>query len=144
MPQERRDVPDFSMPKDMSEGSLTTWLHDMATVGNRSMLKRDWEPVAGAVLALLRNKVREAVEFSMSRVHAPHKGHVVWDSVETITSHVLGSPVETASCRTRDMAKAAEALLNAMDSCEQSDGKTIRAMRSLRDALRCAKEWDCD
>lgn len=49
------------LPADLTESALAEWLRDNATPGNRSLLKRDWEPVARAVRSLVEAKVRDAV-----------------------------------------------------------------------------------
>lgn len=78
----------MTLPKSCEVEALAEWLHDNATVGNRSMLKRDWEPVARAVRALLEITVRRALVASQS-----DPGHVESvREVNDILARVLGAP----------------------------------------------------
>ncbi len=55
------------LPADLTESALAEWLRDNATPGNRSLLKRDWEPVARAVRELVAERVAEAVRICRRR-----------------------------------------------------------------------------
>jgi hypothetical protein len=95
------------MPKDLSEEAVAEWLYDAAVLMRmqspgfpldryaewdevKPVVRGLWMATARAVLALVREKVREAVEFTMTRAYSQGKGRIIWDTVESVVSRVMG------------------------------------------------------
>lgn len=86
---------DVPMPQGLSQEAVAEWVTRIYFGDTTGGADEGDRAIARAVLALLRAKVREAVETTMLGVSVPHKGHLIWDeNVDGFVARVMGEKGE--------------------------------------------------